>query len=106
MAWGSAWARSRESESSCWADDHSAMFGASRSRFSFVSQGHPTLLVVRLPRAQFLGACFSPRAIELHIRGGYAATGDRGTAITVEVRDLAVRRGDAARIENGAGPPT
>src|ERR1035437_3315462 len=51
MAWGGAWARSRESESSCLADDHSAMFGASRSRFSFVSQpGAPSAAVPPKPR--------------------------------------------------------
>ena len=46
---------------------------------------------------------FSARAVELHIRAGRTGTRDRGAAITVEIRNLAVRSRDAAGVENVAG---
>src|SRR5438132_1576741 len=46
----------------------------------------------------------SARAVEFHIRGGRAGTRDLGAAITVEIRDLAVRSRDAAAVENVARP--
>jgi hypothetical protein len=46
----------------------------------------------------------SARAVEFHIRGVRAGTRDRGAAITVEIRDLAVRSCHAARVENVARP--